>query len=73
MVQGSRKVKSLKKPQDTGLSKTIPKLVCLKKPDVKCNNGFYEVVIPLEYIIEACKVPAAYFSFKFVGLRGEWK
>lgn len=46
----------------------IPELKCLKKPDKNCNNGFYEVVIPLKYMVDAYKVPAAFFSFRFIGM-----
>lgn len=47
----------------------IPELKCIKKPSKGCNDGFYEVVIPLKYMVDAYKVPAAFFVFKFVGLR----
>lgn len=48
-------------------------LFCTKAPDEGCNNGYYEVKIPLIYMTEALKQPAAFYSFRFIGLRGEWK
>lgn len=48
----------------------IPELKVLKKPSKGCNNGFYEVIIPLKYMVDAYKVPAAFFSFRFIGLKG---
>lgn len=45
-------------------------LVCTKNPStIKANDGTYEVTIPLIYLIEAMKKPAAFYKFKFVGLR----
>lgn len=67
-----KKVKSLKK-KDSGSSEAIPYLSCTKKPSPGCNNGYYEVGVPLKYIIEACKVPAAHFVFRFVGLKEGWR
>jgi hypothetical protein len=44
-------------------------LVCTKKPTGKNNNGHYEITIPLIYLVEAFKKPAAFYKFLFVGLR----
>lgn len=49
----------------------IPKLTCIKKSSRGKNDGLYSISIPLEYIIEAVKTPAAYYEFKFVGILGE--
>lgn len=54
--------------------KLLPaELWCTKAPSTGCNNGYYEVKIPLIYLTDALKTPAMYYSFKFIGLRGEWK
>lgn len=50
-----------------------PTLTCIKKPDAGCNNGFYEVSLPINYMLEAYKNPGAFFIFRFIGLNGEWK
>lgn len=47
----------------------IPELICTKKPTKGKNDGLYEVTIPLKYIIKACEAPAAYFVFKFIGIK----
>lgn len=49
----------------------IPQLVCTKKPSKNTNNGFYEVSIPLSYIIKAVEAPGANFVFKFIGMKYE--
>lgn len=45
-------------------------LWCTKPPDPGCNNGFYEVKIPLIYLTEALEKPAQFYLFKFIGLKG---
>lgn len=50
---------------------SIPSLICTNKPTKGKNDGLYEVSIPLKYIIKACEAPAAYFVFKFIGLKNE--
>lgn len=44
-------------------------LWCTKREDDNKNNGEYEVVIPLIYMMEAIKKPANFYKFKFVGMR----
>jgi len=44
-------------------------LICTKAPDKGANNGYYEVKIPLIYMTEALQQPAAFYKFKFIGLR----
>lgn len=51
----------------------IPILVCTKKPTKGKNDGYYTVSIPLKYMIAAYEKPAAFFVFKFVGLKEEIK
>ena len=63
------KVKSRRLSQKQELCKEVPKLVCHKCPSEGLNDGEYTVTIPLEYVLAALKAPAAYFVFKFVGLR----
>ena len=46
-------------------------LWCTKKPSKGANDGYYEVRIPLVYMVEAFKTPAPYYIFKFIGLRGK--
>lgn len=56
-------------------TKTHPKtllpaeLICTKKPSKGSNDGFYEVKIPLIYMTQALEVPAAFYSFRFIGLK----
>jgi hypothetical protein len=49
----------------------IPSLTCIKKPSKRQNDGIYTVTIPIAYLIKAIEVPAAFYKFKFVGLRYE--
>jgi hypothetical protein len=44
-------------------------LICTKKPSKGCNDGYYEVKIPLIYMTQALEELAMYYSFKFVGLK----
>lgn len=44
-------------------------LVCTKKPSEGCNDGYYEVTIPLIYMTDALKTPAQFYKFKFIGLK----
>jgi hypothetical protein len=44
-------------------------LVCTSKPTGDKNDGRYEVTIPLIYLIEAMKRPAAFYKFLFIGLK----
>lgn len=43
-------------------------LWCTKRP-VGDNDGEYEVIIPLIYIMEAVKTPAKFYKFKFIGIQ----
>lgn len=50
-------------------SDPLPQLTCTTMPTKGLNNGEYSVSIPLEYMLDAYKVPAAFFVFKFKGMR----
>lgn len=43
-------------------------LWCTKKP-TDDNDGEYEVIIPLIYMMDALKNPSKFYKFKFKGLR----
>ena len=57
-----------KKSSILGKKGEIPKLIMTQMPHAGANDGMYEVIIPLEYVLAALKAPAAYFVFKFVGI-----
>lgn len=50
-------------------TKYIPELKCIKLPSKGCNDGYYQVSIPLKYMIAAYEKPAAFFVFKFIGMK----
>ena len=54
-------------------SEPIPSLECTQRPHKGSNDGIYEVTIPIKYLIKAVEVPAAFYKFRFIGLKGEWK
>ena len=58
-----------KKSSISGKKGEIPQLICVRMPDKGANDGMYEVIIPLEYVLAAVKAPAAFFVFKFVGMK----
>ena len=65
-------VKKPKKKVVSGLSKKsepIPSLSCVRMPTEGLNHGEYRVRIPLNYMIKAYEVPAAWFEFRFIGLK----
>lgn len=64
-------VKRTKKSQISELSEPIPELKCVRMPTKGLNNGEYSVTIPLKYMVSAYKYPAAFFVFKFVGMKGD--
>ena len=64
-------VKKPKKSLNSGLSDPIPELKCIRMPDKGANNGQYCVSIPLKYMVKAYEVPAAFFEFRFIGMKGE--
>ena len=70
MAKNPKKGKISQKPV---LSDPIPQLSCVQMPHSGANDGIYEVSIPLKYMVAAYERPAAYFVFKFVGLRMEGK
>ena len=72
MVKELKRAKS-SKSQDLELSKEIPQLIMTQMPHAGANDGMYEVIIPLEYVLAALKAPAAFFVFKFVGLKERLK
>lgn len=49
----------------------IPELTCTTMPTKGSNNGEYTITIPLKYMVDAYKAPAAFFVFKFKGLKYE--
>ena len=57
-----------KKSSISGKKGEIPKLIMTQMPHAGANDGMYEVIIPLEYVLAALKAPAAFFVFKFKGL-----
>ena len=64
------KAKSRRLSQKQELCKEIPSLTCSRMPSEGLNDGEYTVTIPLEYVLAALKAPAAYFVFKFIGMKG---
>ena len=50
----------------------VPELKCVRKPSAGSNDGMYSVTIPLKYMVEAYKAPAAFFVFNFIGMKGDW-
>ena len=47
----------------------IPELLVTRKPSKGLNNGEYTITIPIAYLIKAVETPAAFYKFKFIGLK----
>ena len=50
---------------------SLPQLVCIKKPDKNCNNGFYRVRIPINFLPKGSKFEGLTVEYQFIGLKGD--